>query len=67
MFKVFATLNFLCAIISAKWYMELGHSQLRQLIAGLGGLVFGPLMPLLIYVHLLYKAKKEKQPSAKIV
>jgi len=32
-----------CAVISAKWAMGLGCSQSRQILCGLGGLVFRPL------------------------
>ena len=45
----------LAAVVSAKWAMELGHSQARQFIWGLGGLLFGPLIPLILYIRLLRK------------
>jgi hypothetical protein len=54
-----------CAIISAKWAMDLGYSQFRQIIFGIGGLIFGPLMLLILYVRLLYQAKAEGKPAAK--
>jgi hypothetical protein len=56
---------FTCAVISAKWAMDLGHSQSRQIIFGIGGLIFGPLMLLVLYVRLLYQAKAEGKPAAK--
>jgi hypothetical protein len=46
----------LCGTISAKWAMELGFSQTRQIIFGMGGLLFGPVMPLILYILLLRKA-----------
>ena len=56
---------FVCAIISAKWAMDLGYSQFRQTIFGIGGLFPGPLMLLILYIRLLYKAKEEGKPCAK--
>ena len=56
---------FACAIISARWAMDLGYSQFRQIIFGVGGLFLGPLMLLILYVRLLYKAKEEGKPCAK--
>ena len=53
-----------CAIISAKWAMELGFSQARQLIWGLGGLILGPLILLVLYIRLLYKVEG---PARKMV
>ena len=40
-----------CAILSAKWSMELGASQLRQLLWGVAGLLLGPLALLFLYVR----------------
>jgi len=45
--------------------MDLGYSQFRQIIFGIGGLIFGPLMLLILYVRLLYQAKAEGKPAAK--
>ena len=56
---------FACAIISARWAMDLGYSQFRQIIFGVGGLFLGPLMLLILYVRLLYKAREEGKPCAK--
>ena len=47
----------LSAIISAKWAMDLGFSQGRQVLLGIGGLILGPLIPLVLYIYLLYAAK----------
>ncbi len=45
--------------------MDLGYSQFRQIIFGVGGLFLGPLMLLILYVRLLYKAREEGKPCAK--
>lgn len=62
-----AAYNVLCAIIAAKWAMDLGVSQVRQVLFGVGGLLFGPLMLLVLYVFSLNEAKKQDKPSAKWV
>lgn len=64
--KEVAAFNILCAIISAKWALELGVSQARQVIFALGGLMLGPLMLLVLYVRLIYQAKAEGNPAAKM-
>jgi hypothetical protein len=61
----YAAYGMLCALISAKWAMELGVSQFRQLLFGLAGAMFGPLTLLILYVYLLSKAEKRGRPSAK--
>lgn len=47
------SLAFVCAVISAKWAMDLGFSQLGQVLWGLAGLIGGPLVLLILYVRLL--------------
>ncbi|MCX7010995.1 MAG: hypothetical protein NTW86_00225 [Candidatus Sumerlaeota bacterium] len=59
--------NVSCAIICAKWALDLGFSQLRQILFLVGGLVLGPLMLLILYVCLINKAKSEGSTGAKIV
>ena len=59
--------NVSCAIISAKWALDLGFSQLRQILFLIGGLILGPLMLLILYICLVNKAKKEGSTGAKIV
>jgi hypothetical protein len=59
--------NLTCAIVCAKWALELGFSQLRQILVLIGGLLFGPLTLLILYVYLIRKAKSEGQPGSKIV
>ncbi len=51
--------NVICALISAKWAMELGFSEGRQILFLFGGLLIGPLMLLILYIRLQYKHKEE--------
>jgi hypothetical protein len=46
----------LCAVISAKWALDLGFSQSSQFIWGIGGMVFGPLLPLVLYIRLVRRS-----------
>jgi hypothetical protein len=41
------------AIVCARWAMELGFSQLGQVLWGLAGLFAGPIVLLILYVRLL--------------
>ena len=50
-----------CAIICARWAMELGFSQFRQLVWGVAGLFAGPLVMLILYVRLLRTAPAPAQ------
>lgn len=43
---------FLCGIVSARWALELNYGKGRQLVCFLGGLLLGPLMPLIMYLRL---------------
>jgi hypothetical protein len=45
--------NLIAAILCAKWAMELGFSQFRQLLWGFAGLVAAPLVLLILYVRLI--------------
>jgi hypothetical protein len=45
--------NVSCAIISAKWALDLNYSQPRQILFGIGGLILGPVMLLILYVFLI--------------
>jgi hypothetical protein len=65
--EVIAVSNVTCAIVCAKWALDLGFSQLRQILFLIGGLLFGPLALLILYIYLINKAKKEGQPGAKMV
>lgn len=51
--------NVLCALISAKWALELGFSEVRQLLFLIGGLLLGPFMLLILYIRLQYKYRAE--------
>ena len=53
--------NVLCAIVSAKWALELGFSEGRQILFLIGGLILGPLMLLILYIRLQYKHKADKK------
>lgn len=66
MVNTIVTSNVVCAIVSAKWAMELGFSQIRQLLFLIGGLILGPIMLLILYVRLLYKSKAEDKSSGKV-
>jgi hypothetical protein len=57
--KEVAIANLVCAVICAKWALDLGFSQFRQVLFMLGGILFGPVMLLILYVRLVYKVKKE--------
>jgi len=59
--------NIVCALICAKWALDLGYNQARQILFLIAGILFGPLTLLVLYVYLIKKAEKEGQPGAKIV
>jgi Ni/Fe-hydrogenase subunit HybB-like protein len=63
MYSTIAGVNIVCAIISAKWAMELDYSQARQLLFLVGGLIMGPIMLLIVYSYLLNKKLKERKAS----
>jgi hypothetical protein len=56
--EVIAVSNLTCAVICAKWALDLGFSQIRQILFLIGGLFFGPIMLLILYVFLVNNAKK---------
>ncbi|MFO0914183.1 MAG: hypothetical protein U0795_14585 [Pirellulales bacterium] len=45
----------IAALICAKWAMDLGFSQVRQLLWGIAGFVAAPLILLILYVRLIRK------------
>jgi hypothetical protein len=45
--------NLIAAFICAKWAMELGFSQVRQLLWAIAGFVAAPLILLVLYVRLV--------------
>lgn len=59
--------NVSCSIICAKWALDLGFNQFRQILYLVGGLIFGPVMLLILYIFLVTKAKKEGLTGGKIV
>lgn len=67
MIESIAVGNIVCALICAKWALELGFSQTRQILFLIAGILFGPLTLLILYVYLVKKAENEGQPGAKIV
>jgi hypothetical protein len=48
--------HLIAAIICAKWAMDLGFSQFRQLLWAIAGLVAAPLILLILYVRLIRKS-----------
>ena len=46
-------IHLLGAVIAAKWAMDRGFSQFRQLLWGLAGLVAAALVVLILYVRLI--------------
>lgn len=53
--------NVICAFISAKWALDLGYSEGRQILYLFGGLLIGPLMLLILYISLQYKDREKKK------
>ena len=47
--------HLIAAIVSARWAMDLGFSQLRQVLWGVAGFVAAPLVLLILYVRLIRK------------
>ena len=58
--------NLSCAVICAKWALDLGFSQIRQVLFLIGGLLLGPIMLLILYVFLVNKARKEGGTAGKV-
>ncbi|HOL94520.1 MAG TPA: hypothetical protein PLH79_09255 [bacterium] len=59
--------NFSCAMISAKWALDLGFSQVRQILFLIGGLLLGPVMLLILYIFCVQKAMKEGGSGGKVL
>jgi hypothetical protein len=47
--------HLIAAIICAKWAMDLGFSQFRQLLWGIAGFIAAPLVLLILYIRLIRK------------
>lgn len=45
--------NLIAAIIAAKWAMDLGFSQFRQLLWAIAGFFAAPVVLLILYVRLI--------------
>ena len=65
--EAIAVSNLTCALVCAKWALDLGYSQSRQILFLIGGLLFGPLVLLVLYVYLIRKARSEKLPGGNVV
>jgi hypothetical protein len=53
--------------VCAKWALELGASQVRQILFLLGGLFFGPLTLLILYVYFIRSAEQRGAPGGRVV
>jgi hypothetical protein len=62
-FYSFALANLTCAVISAKWALDLGRDGAQQILWALAGALFGPLALLELYIWLLVKRSKELRES----
>jgi hypothetical protein len=60
-------LSITCGILAAKWSMELGNSQLRQVLWGVAGLLLGPLALLILYVRHLGARQAKGEPGGQWV
>lgn len=59
-YLAYSTFSLTCGVIAAKWALDLGYSQLNQIVSGIMGLIFGPLALLLLYIRLIYKSLGKK-------
>jgi hypothetical protein len=57
---------FLFGIVAAKWAMDLGYSQISQILHFLVALFLGPLVLLVLYIRLVHQKKALGQPGAQI-
>ena len=62
----FASVPLVSAIIAGKWAMELGVSQVRQIVWMLGGLLLGPLALLVLYIRLLNRQQQVGAPGTTV-
>lgn len=66
MFNIPATIGWvhlIAAVIAGKWALELGFSQVRQLLWMLAAFVFPPLVLLALYVRLIRREPAEHEPA----
>lgn len=64
---LFFGLALACAVVSAKWAMDLGYGQSTQALYGVAGAVFGPLILLLLYVRLLRSQQARHLPGGRVI
>jgi hypothetical protein len=57
---------FLCGLIAAKWGLELGVSQFRQLLLFILGCLTGPFILVLQYIYLVYMFKEQDRSGHQI-
>lgn len=67
MIQTLAISNVVCAIICAKWALDLGNSQLSQVLHGIAGLFLGPLVLLILYTRLIYQARDRHAPGGRML
>jgi hypothetical protein len=67
MFQTVAVSNVVCAIICAKWALDLGFSQFSQILHGIGGLLFGPFVLLILYTRLIYQARARQESGGRVL
>lgn len=60
----FALVSLTCAVISAKWALDLGRDGAQQILWALAGALFGPLALLELYIWLLLKKNRELRESS---
>lgn len=63
---VSGSVMFLFGIVSAKWAMELGYSQLLQLILFCVALFLGPLVLLVLYLRLIHQRNANGESGAQM-
>ncbi|PKO19770.1 hypothetical protein CVU37_01895 [candidate division BRC1 bacterium HGW-BRC1-1] len=64
MFPVIFYGNLCCAIVSAKWSLELGYSQLRQMLIFAASLLLGPIVLANLYIYIVREAAKHGDKGA---
>lgn len=57
---------FLFGAMSAKWALELGFSQVSQLLHFIAGLFIGPLVLLILYLRLIRQRKQDGLPGGQM-
>jgi hypothetical protein len=58
------TLHLVAAVVAAKWAMDLGFSQARQLLWLVAGLAAPPLVLLILYTRLQYQRADVRRAAA---